>query len=396
MMARKTTELLLVVLLSASSILAAGEASSPAFERAAKIFESRCTSCHGGAEPEKGLNLERHAIYRSTINKPARSDRRKLLISPNRVAESYLYQRLLPKAQGDYRGPRMPLHHDPLPDSELAQIVSWIESFPTQQWGEPTTLQASSTPRSAPAEFHSTHLTNLPTAATVPAENLEFRFLHRFRPSVDAAGSKGLWGLDGGANVSLGLSYGLGERWELGLRRTNVDRQWELYGKWAALRQRPGGAPISLAIVAGGARDGEDSNAFDTHYHAGAIVQRAFGRHLAVELVPLYVTRTNIQDPADDRATSSIGVGALWRVNDVVGVTVEWVPQLSGPKAKYQGASLGFSIGTARHSFHIVLTNTPYAHPSQYIPGADLDWGEGDFRLGFNITRTFGLRSGRL
>ncbi len=391
-----------LALISASLVHAAESSSleAGAFGRVAEVFAAKCVSCHGGAEPEKGLSLERSAIYRATVNVVARSDRRAFLVSPNHADDSYLYRKLLPRPIGRYRGPQMPLHKAALSGEEIALVRDWIESFPMELWGAPPSMSASATVQrpssvSSAPQFHSTQLAHLPTADTVGAGNLEFRFLHRFRPGVTDAGSQNLWGLDGGANISLDLTYGLTDRLDLALRRTNVDQQFELTGKFAVFKQAPSGSPLSLAVLASGARDTAEASAHRNHYAAGLMLTRQFGSHLSLELAPFYASRTNTEQVSDTRGTSAVGVGALWRFNDLLGVTLEWVPPVSGVTAKYQGASVGLSIGTARHSFHLLLTNTPYAHTSQFVTGGDLDWGAGDFRLGFNITRTFGLSAGR-
>jgi len=59
-------------------------------------------------------------------------------------------------------------------------------------------------------------------------------------------------------------------------------------------------------------------------------------------------------------------------------------------QAEYQSFSLGFSILTGRHAFNLIATNTAGTHADLYAPGGDLDWGERDFRLGFNIAVNFG------
>jgi hypothetical protein len=293
----------------------------------------------------------------------------------------------------------MPLDHPPLLDEELNAIRLWIESFPVEMWGAPATPPVAER-RIEPARrgeqgMHSTHLGQLPTAESAGRGNLEFRFLHRFRPAVDTAGSRNLFGLDGGADISLGLAYGLSERVDLGLRRTNVDRQLETWGKFRWLEQQAGGSPLSLALFASGARDDEESSAQRSHLAGGIVLQRRFGERFTALLAPLCASRTQIEDRDDRRGTCALGVGGSWRLNDILALTGEWIAQLSGPTRRYEGGTIGLSIATSRHTFHLLLTNTPDAHTSQYLTGGDLDWGEGDFRLGFNITRSFGLRTGR-
>jgi hypothetical protein len=82
-------------------------------------------------------------------------------------------------------------------------------------------------------------------------------------------------------------------------------------------------------------------------------------------------------------------VGGEWRLNHRMAVTGEWIAQLSGVQNDFQSGSIGFSIATARHAFHVFATNTPGAQTDLYVTGGDVKLRDGDFRLGFNISRTF-------
>ena len=105
------------------------------------------------------------------------------------------------------------------------------------------------------------------------------------------------------------------------------------------------------------------------------------------------VPRTNDLDAQDRRGTGAVGAGAEWRLGLRYALTGEWIVQASGVEAPFQSASLGFSMATARHVFHLILTNTQGHHTDLYAPGGDLDARDGRFRLGFNISRTHAFRS---
>jgi hypothetical protein len=61
-------------------------------------------------------------------------------------------------------------------------------------------------------------------------------------------------------------------------------------------------------------------------------------------------------------------------------------------EAPFQSLSVGYSVATARHVFHLILSNTAGAHTDLYAPGGDLDVEENHFRIGFNISRTYQVR----
>lgn len=389
---RWTTRLALALLgvLAASPARAQDEAA--AFAPIGRLLQSRCAmpACHAGPDAVHGMRLEADRIYRSTVNVRARTDPRLLRVAPGAPEQSLLYLKLLPQAEGHYRGPRMPLSMDPLTPDQVALVRGWIESFPADVWGHPPAVEAAAAPTRT---FRDSSLANLPTPDGIGAGTLEFRILHRFKPAASDAGGQGLYGLDGGAWISFGLAYGFTDALEIGLRRTNLQRDYEGYLKGAVVRQREGGAPLSLALRAGYSSAREDVGiANRNRYAAQAILARRFGESLSVMIVPTYVTRTNFQDAADRGGTGAVGVGAEWHLSSKHSITAEWVGQTSGVEAAYQGASVGFSIATARHVFHILATNTEGTHTDLYAPGGDLETGKGKFRLGFNISRSYSVR----
>lgn len=362
------------------------------FPAAARILQSTCAlpGCHAGPEPAAGLRLEAGRIYRSTVNARARTDRSMTLVVPGAPDRSLLYLKLLPPDEGRYRGPRMPYGLDPLGEDAAGVIRRWIESFPAASWGPPPADDA--TGRPSARSFHDGHLVNLPTTDPLGNGALEFRILHRFRPSAREAGGENLYGLDGGAFVSIGLTYGVTDRLEIGLRRTNVPpigRDYELHTRWTLLDQGEDRAPLSVALRGGVSRITDEATPNGDRFSAQAIVARRLGRRVSLLLAPTYVARANNADGADDRGTLAVGTGAEVRLTPRMALTGEWIVQASGYEAPYQGGSLAFSIATARHVFQVVATNTASAHTDLYAPGGDLEAGKGHYRLGFSITRTF-------
>ncbi len=394
---RRTTDragTLFVAVAFAATATALAHADEPAaFDAAARVFATRCTACHAGAQPEGQLRLERGRVYRETVNVAARGRRGLLLVDPGAPERSALYLKLLPPGAGSYRGPRMPMHEAPLTAEELAAIRAWILAFPQDTWGGgpagvvPDPLPAADVP--PPPVFPASHLANLPTPDTLGAKGLEVRIVHRFRSAVTDAGSHGAFGLDGGANIALGMAAGLGERLDVGLARTNLDQSWEAYAKWLALRQAPAGPPVSLALYGGvidvRAPDRENRRRVALQ----AIAGRRFGDRLSLMLVPTLVTHTQTFDANDRRGTAALGLGGAFRLNSYLSLTGEWIAQTGGVEAPFQSAALGLEVATSRHTFHLLLSNTAGTLTDQYVPGGDLEWSKHRVRLGFNITRTF-------
>jgi hypothetical protein len=361
---------------------------SDLFARVGPLLQSRCAlpGCHLGPDARVGLRLEVGQIYATAVNVRARTQSRVLRVVPRSPEQSLLFLKLLPSDQGHYRGPRMPLSMDPLTAEDIALVRTWIEAFPADRWPRPPSTEPAAL---SPRTFHDSTLVNLPTSDPLGRHTLEFRILHRLTSPVREAGSHEFFGLDSDAWVSIGLAFGLGETVDVGLRHTNLQHDFEAYSKWVPIRQNPGGAPVSLALLGSISNLREPTGVNRNHYGAQAVLARRFGHHLSLMLVPTYVTRTNYLDAVDLRGTGAIGVGGEWRLNSRMAVTGEWVAQLSGVQNDFQSGSIGFSIATARHAFHVFATNTVGAHTDLYVTGGDIKLRDGDFRLGFNISRIF-------
>ena len=74
---------------------------------------------------------------------------------------------------------------------------------------------------------------------------------------------------------------------------------------------------------------------------------------------------------------------------DDFSLLAEWVPPLAGYEDSYGGWGLGVEKKIGGHVFQFFVTDSIGIIASQYLPGGDLRLGDGDFRLGFNIFRTF-------
>ena len=385
--------LAVAALLMAAPAPARADAEADAYAKVEKLFANRCAiaACHGGGDPKQRMSLEPGKIYRNTVNVPARTDHNLVRISPGDPNGSLLYRKILPAAKGLYHGQRMPRLFTPLTEDEIELVRRWIESFPAAAWGEVDDRSAAAGAPAPTWSFHDGYLANLPTTEALGRKGFQFRVVHRFKPSAQEAGLDELFGIDGGANVSIGLGFGLSRGWEVGLRHSTLQQEEEVQLKFAALRQGKGSG-ISMSVVGSLAHQREDSTPNDTSAGLQIVLARRFGRHVSLLAVPMYVTRTNFLNEEDTGGTLALGLGGEWHVTPRYAIVGEWIGQLSGVDAGYQSGTLGFSIRTARHAFLLLASNTRGAHVDLYAPGGDLDWSDGDFRLGFNLSRTFTFR----
>jgi 5-hydroxyisourate hydrolase-like protein (transthyretin family) len=55
----------------------------------------------------------------------------------------------------------------------------------------------------------------------------------------------------------------------------------------------------------------------------------------------------------------------------------------------YDAIGVGIEIETGGHVFHLNVTNSAGLIANDIIPYTTSDWGQGEYKLGFNISRVF-------
>jgi hypothetical protein len=94
-------------------------------------------------------------------------------------------------------------------------------------------------------------LIDIATPFTIGRRRIEILFTHRFdQPVNQGANAHNLWGLDSGADVGIGFTYGLLRRLDLSVYRSQFQEDFELAGKLQLLDQSPR-VPLSAAVRAG-------------------------------------------------------------------------------------------------------------------------------------------------
>lgn len=242
----------------------------------------------------------------------------------------------------------------------------------------------------------------LPTNLRLPRHKLAFRLTHRFaRPLGE--GDFGdlladLFGFDGGAQVGLGLRFGLLRGTQLGLYRTS-DRTILLHAQQELLHE--GKSPLGLSLV--GSVEGLNnfglSQAGSPELHQfspaiGLVASRKLGTRGAVYAVPSWVGHTRVAPsaPGADDGTLVLGLGARLRVTRLMSVLGEVHPRLAGYRGDLGSgdpdpvATFGIEWRVGGHAFQLNFSNAPATTPAQLARGAQ---GTRGWFVGFNLTRKF-------
>lgn len=238
--------------------------------------------------------------------------------------------------------------------------------------------------------FHSTQSVNLPTAETLQKGDFEFEISHRFIPTINE-GSDVLYGLDGPVNMRLALGYAINNRMIITLGRSNVKDNTDLHYKYKFLQIRGEKVPVLVAGRVGAAWntevDGRDKGDTDNfQYYGQLIINTLLNKKLGIGVVPSYLYNSHIYCE-DTQDTFSLGLNGQFYVSSLWSLLAEWSPTVTGWRSSHNPVAFGIELETGGHFFKIILTNSYLLNPSQFLTGADIDFNDAEWRIGFNITR---------
>lgn len=246
--------------------------------------------------------------------------------------------------------------------------------------------------------FHSIHAVNLPTAETLQRGELEYEISHRFIPTIDAKNS--YFGIDGPAHIRTALAYAITNQLLVTAGRSNYNDNYDFRLKYQFLRLDHETMPLLLAARTGFAwntevydingklRDKTDPKNFQ--YYGQLIFNTMFFKRLGIGLVPSYLYNSHIWCE-NSEYSFTVGSYLQYYFSAMWSVFLETNTTVSGWRKDYNPVAIGIEIETGGHFFKIFLGNSQALNPTQYLAGADLKIEDGDWRLGFNITRILKL-----
>ncbi len=226
---------------------------------------------------------------------------------------------------------------------------------------------------------------NLPSTLRLPVHGSNFQLTHRFNGNLrrgTLGGNAGnLFGLDQGAAVGFEYRFGIARHLQAAVYRTAIDKTFQFYGKYDALRQG-GSSPVSLSALV--SVEGADN--FQERYSPGLglVVSRTVADRLALYATPVWVHNTaallNI-----DRDTFFIGVGGRVRVSASVYVVAEVAPRTGGYRPDEHAYGFGIEKRAGGHLFQLNFNNGQGTTFGQLARGGSPD----TLYLGFNLARKF-------
>ena len=248
--------------------------------------------------------------------------------------------------------------------------------------------------------FKTTRIINGQSIENVGKGVLDFRILHRFGPLSD--GGYNFFGLDQ-ASMRLGLDYGISRTLMVGVGRSTFDKQYDGFVKWRILSQTTGGINFPFALSYAGTMiykslknpTGLSYTPYETDrftYAHQLILARKFNDAFSMQLTPTMVHYNLVASSTLPNDFYSLGIGLRQRISKRVNITSEYFYRYNKLDGYHNSFSVGFDIETGGHVFQLHVTNSTGMTERTFINETTGEWGKGNLRFGFNLSRVFTIK----
>jgi hypothetical protein len=233
---------------------------------------------------------------------------------------------------------------------------------------------------------------------------LDVRILHRFGDVSE--GVSNLFGLDQ-ANMRFGFDYGILNNLTVGVGRSNVGKELDGFIKFMPVAQTkgPGSFPFSIVLVSGvtlGTQSWSDTtrkNYFSSRmgFYNELIIGRKFSDRFSLQLAPVFVHRNLVQLASEENDVYALGIGTRFKLSKRIAFVADYHYIVKGlDKDVYKDPlSVGFDLETGGHVFQLHFSNATGMNEKAFITNTTGNWGKGEVRFGFNLSRVFTVRKPR-
>lgn len=260
--------------------------------------------------------------------------------------------------------------------------------------------------------FKDRRVINNHSVETLPKYKLDVRIGHRFG---NIAGPAGGWatfyGLENSTDILTGFEYGLTNNLNVGLFRTKgsseLKQNVNMFMKAKLMAQNTRNNPLTVTVMGMGTystmpksqAEGVISSFPNPYhrlsYHLQLMAARKFSNLFSLQIHGAWTYRNLVYD-GDTNDLVSVGGSARIQLTRVTGLILDGNYPFSGLRTPENGyfpaLGVGFEFETGGgHVFQINLTNATGMSETDFIPYTTSNWREGEFRLGFTISRIFNI-----
>jgi opacity protein-like surface antigen len=284
----------------------------------------------------------------------------------------------------------------------LAALVLLIVASPAiAQDDKEATKDEPKKERAARPAFESAWWFDGQTGEVYNPKTLEFVIQHRF--GLVNSGNNDLFGIYGPSNIRLGLSYVPVKNLSVGFGYTKNKMILDLNAKYRILSQtRSNSMPISLTYnVNMGLELRDKENYLNTtdryNYFHQLIIMKRFNSKISAQIAPSFTHYNAVNwEQQDDGSYQimendswGISVGARYKINANLIIMLGYDQPLTQHDINQPKPSINFGleISTSNHAFQFFATNYNRIQPQENYMFNQNDFQEGQFLIGFNITR---------
>lgn len=262
--------------------------------------------------------------------------------------------------------------------------------------------------------FNDTRVISGHSVETLEGGAMDVRISHRFGDMFgDFGGAQTMFGLDDLADVRIAFEYGVTNNLTLGFGRSKGAGPYRQLldglAKYKILAQtKDGSMPITMTLLGAGTYDLQNASTDPTApnsyretahrfaYCSSLIIGRKFGDRFSLQLSPSYVHR-NFVAFDDQNGIFSVGAATRLKVSKMIGLIAEYhylVPynRTTSFGTYFNPVGIGIEFDTGGHVFQLNYTNSQGLTETQFIPYTSSDLMDGEFRIGFTISRVFKLK----
>ena len=240
--------------------------------------------------------------------------------------------------------------------------------------------------------FESTSLIESQTNRVYGKGTIEMIMNHRFGL---VTGTNDLIGIWAPANIRIAVNYSVTDRITVGFGTTKDKRLQDFSLKAALLRQTVGGKmPVSVTYYGNATVSALPKEYF---YHTSdrwsffnqIIIAKRINKVFSLQLAPSY-SHYNVVDAPMNNDLFALEFGGRAKVTSGMSILLDVnQPFTSQEIAPKSGFSIGTEFSTVGHSFQIFISNYRGIVNQESNMFNQNDFFEGDFAIGFNISRTW-------
>jgi Membrane bound beta barrel domain (DUF5777) len=305
-----------------------------------------------------------------------------------------------PPAKPTQKAPAKPQTTPPAAAQKTVAPVSERAPEITQQTDDLLSLLPKEKPKKERVTnaFKSTRVINGHSMEFLSPGTMDFRILHRFG-QLDK-GYNNFFGLDQ-ASMRMGFDFGITQNLMFGFGRSTYKKELDGYLKFAPIRQATGSGsfPVTVALVAGMTMN--TSPWVDTTlknyttsrlaYYFQAIIGRKFSDAITLQVTPTMVHNNLVAITAQPNDVYAVGVGGRIKFSKRMAFTWDYFYRLNGLEkgVTFNPLSVGIDIETGGHVFQLHFSNSTGMNERAFITETTGQWGKGEIRFGFNLSRVF-------